>query len=278
MVNPPVGNGGVVPEVEARIGRTVALTRLPEFIAEDPEMWFVMVESLFQRYSVTDKQDRLTHIVPALPPRVAKQLRDVIMKEQTPALYDELKAQLIKRLGISQGEKTNRLLEGEKMGDEKPSEYLRRLQEIGGEIPEHLLQSIWLRGLPDGYRMTMAAQRGQSLENMAEVADNIHETVPTRQAVFETAASQDTSIATALQNLQLEMAKYARNIRSPSEGRRGRSPTPHRSNPQTQSRSGARSRGPRPQGICWYHWIFNEKADKCTQPCNWTPGNAQGSR
>ncbi|XP_044598637.1 uncharacterized protein LOC123274907 [Cotesia glomerata] len=142
MVNGEELNGGNAVTV-------VASQRFPEFVAADPEMWFAMVESQFLRNRIIDKQQQYLQVLSSIPSRYVTEVRDIIMKPLSAALYDELKEQLIKRLSISQEEKTRKLLDGQKMGDEKPSQYLRRLQaQAGSSFPDSLLKTLWLRGLP----------------------------------------------------------------------------------------------------------------------------------
>ncbi|XP_044584896.1 uncharacterized protein LOC123265273 [Cotesia glomerata] len=240
----------------------VASQRLPELVAADPEMWFAMIESQFVRNHITDKQQQYLQVLSSIPSRYATEVRDIIMKPLTAALYDELKVQLIKRLSVSQEEKTRKLLEGEKMGDEKPSQYLRRLQaQAGSSFPDHLLKTLWLRGLPEKYQTAMATQQEKAVTAMAEVADFIHGLLPSRPSIAEVAITRDTQLALTMQQLHLEIAEIKNHLgimnARGSEAefyRRGRSQTPHRGhNSQQRPRSRSLQRGPRPPGMCWYH-------------------------
>ncbi|XP_044591995.1 uncharacterized protein LOC123270122 [Cotesia glomerata] len=229
MVNGEELNGGNAVTV-------VASQRFPEFVAADPEMWFAMVESQFLRNRIIDKQQQYLQVLSSIPSRYVTEVRDIIMKPLSAALYDELKEQLIKRLSISQEEKTRKLLEGEKMGDEKPSQYLRRLQaQAGSSFPDSLLKTLWLRGLPEKYQTAMATQQEKGVTAMAEVADIIHGLLPSRPSISEVAVTQDTQLALAMQQLRLEIAEIKNHLGSMnSRGkeaefyRRGRSQTPHR--------------------------------------------------
>ncbi|XP_044588773.1 uncharacterized protein LOC123267954 [Cotesia glomerata] len=155
------------------------------------------------------------------------------------------------------------------MGDEKPSQYLRRLQaQAGSSFPDSLLKTLWLRGLPEKYQTAMATQQKKGVTAMAEVADIIHGLLPSRPSISEVAVTQDTQLALAMQQLRLEIAEIKNHLGSMnSRGkkaefyRRGKSQTPHRvQNSQEIPRSRSRQRGPRPPDMCWYHWIFADKA------------------
>jgi hypothetical protein len=124
--------------------------RIPDFNAADPEMWFAIVEAYFSKARVIDEQQRYLDVVSSLPPRYACEVRDIIMRPLDNNSYATLKCELIKRLCSSQDEKTRKLLENVVMEDEKPSQYLRRLQALAGSAaPEDLVRTRWMRGLPD---------------------------------------------------------------------------------------------------------------------------------
>lgn len=264
-------------------GTVLPQQRLPEFVASDPEMWFAMVESQFLRNRITDKQQQYLHVLAALPSRYATEVRDIIMKPLTAELYEEMKEQLVKRLSTSQEEKTRKLLESEKMGDEKPSQYLRRLQSHArSSFSDQILKTLWLRGLPQKYQMAMTTQQDKTVTAMAEVADVIHGVLPSRPTVAEASMTNEIQLVVAIQQLRLEVTELRNRLDNQMHEvvntRRGRSQTPHHGQSSPRSRSQSGQRGPRPPGICWYHWIFKEKAEHCTSPCNWTSGNEQGSR
>jgi hypothetical protein len=117
--------------------------RMPEFNASDPEMWFAVVEAYFSKARVMDEQQRYLDVVSSLPPRYASEVRDIIMRPLDNDSYATLKRDLIKRLCSTQEEKTHKLLENVVMEDEKPSQYLRRLQALAGSaVPADLLRTL----------------------------------------------------------------------------------------------------------------------------------------
>lgn len=84
---------------------------------------------------VTTEQEKYTCIANALEPKVAVEVRDMIVTVPETNPYTTLKTQIIKRLSASQEEKTRRLLESEEIGDRKPFKFLRYLQrELKGRI------------------------------------------------------------------------------------------------------------------------------------------------
>ena len=112
--------------------RVTSSLRVPEFNASDPEKWFAVVEANFTKARVTDNEQRYLDVVSSLPPRYASEVRDIIMCPLDNESYTTLKRELIKRLCSTQEEKTLKLLENVVMEDEKPTQYLRRLQALAG--------------------------------------------------------------------------------------------------------------------------------------------------
>lgn len=274
------------------VHQTVTLNmRLPEFVSSDCEMWFAMVESNFIKSGITDSQQRYLNVLAVLPSRYTKDVRDIIMKPLSDNSYDNLKSELIKRLSSSQEEKTRQLLQNVTMGEERPSHFLRRLQSLAGEdVPENLLKTLWLRGLPQAFQATMATQKDKSLADMAEVADAVYEISHARTPVMEVAAAPDSQLVLQFKQLQLEMAalktqlsavighvsEISNKTSEPNyRSRYGRSRS--NSNTRARSRSPSASRDSRLSGLCWYHYRFKGDARKCVQPCSWSSENREGS-
>lgn len=260
--------------------------RFPEFNAADPELWFSIAERYFEALGLNDSRKQYLSVLSAIPTRYANEVRDILMQPLGEEPYKNLKENLVKRLSSSQDEKTRELLENVVMGDEKPSQFLRRLQALAGTaIPDNLLRTLWMRGLPEKIKPTMVTVQDKSITDMAEVADTVYGLLPPRSTVAETskppsAVMADVQQAVHVQQLRFEMAEIKKLLGEIYEGSnsRGRSRTPYRGRSQSRSRSRSESRGPRPTGMCWYHWNFAENAQKCTKPCSWTPENERGSR
>lgn len=166
------------------------------------------------------------------------------------------------------------LLRGEKMGDEKPSQFLRRLQiNAGRTFPDDLFRMIWMQGLPTKFRTTMVTQRDKTLSELADMADDIQEATSSDQNICEVSTSRETELLLAIERLRLEVAEVRQQV--DNRRSRGRSPTPYRG----RKRSNARPHSSQPSDECWYHWKYQDRARKCVPPCKWTPpANAQGSR
>lgn len=116
--------------------------KVPTFIPADPELWFVMLESIFYIAGITQDSTKFGHVLDALDQRYILEVRDVLLRPREEQSYELLKTELIKRLGE---QNTRRRLENEPLGDRQPSQFLRHLRGLAGiECPEDVLQTVWL--------------------------------------------------------------------------------------------------------------------------------------
>lgn len=273
-----------------------ALTvRLPTFNASNPEVWFVMVESQFATAGIKADATKFHHVIGALDPKYVEEILDIISSPENTGNYTLLKKQLIERLSVSQQEKTRKLLEGETVGDKKPSQFLRHLQRLGGKVlTTEMLRSLWLGGLPQNMQIALAAHHDKNVEQLAEMADAIKSATSSATSGFISEATcvnpvipqsnrnDDTeflrSQISALQATVNELVKtnnYLHRSRSRSRGRFGSSQRDQSTNSNYSNHSDYSNDG---TGECWYHHKFGDKARKCKPPCTRPQGNVNGSR
>lgn len=145
-------------------GDVAALSlKLPQYWPEDPQLWLAHVNSRFAVARITSQTQKFNHVVSALPPEIATQLRDLIVSRPVTAPFDTLTSELIQRTTMSEQRRLQLLL-SEELGDRKPSQLLRRLQQLLGEkeatFEQALLRELFLQHLPTSVRMVLATARG----------------------------------------------------------------------------------------------------------------------
>ncbi|XP_011687103.1 PREDICTED: uncharacterized protein LOC105449544 [Wasmannia auropunctata] len=280
--------------------------RMPEFTPADPELWFSIVDRSFQAAGITVDATKFGYALTAIGPRYTVEVRDVIMNPPAENAYETLKAELIKRLSLSQEHKTRRLLEHEEIGDRKPSQFLRHLRSLAGSVVgDGVLRTIWLSRLPAYIQPHLVTRTRDAVDQLADIADAIVEA--TRAPAFQVAetarpaapqtmnpevaateAKFSLQIAQLRLSMQQEMAEQLTAIRKSiealhdtrhDENRYGRDRRRDNRRPHQRPRSRSRSRGHPSNGLCWYHWRFGPEATRCDAPCSaQQSGNATALR
>ena len=106
--------------------------KIATFYLSDVELWFNQIETQFDLHQITDDGERYRLTCAALSGEVASDVRDVLLQPFLTRKYENLKAILIERRGLTTPERVNKVISGEKLGSDIPSRFLRRLQKKAG--------------------------------------------------------------------------------------------------------------------------------------------------
>lgn len=253
--------------------------KLPPFWPADPELWFVQVEAQFACKRITSQKSKFDHVVASLSPDYAAEVRDLLLKPPADSPYTALKEQLTKRTTLSEQRRLQQLFTGEELGDRKPTQLLRRMQQLLGDRPgidPTFLKELFLQRLPQSVRMVLASTpEGTTLSALAEMADKIIEVAAPAVSVaavstrlpdaLPTPPAPEWATAADIADLRSEISQLEKLVRSLSRSRSSRSPhrspTPTAPAPNTDTSNGT---------LCWYHQKFGERARACRSPCSWT--------
>ena len=120
------------------------------------------------------------YIIASLSPEVATEVRDLILQPPPEEPYNRLKEQLIKRTGVSEQRRLQQLLSSEELGDRKPTQLLRRMQQLLGDRSGindgSFFRELFLQRLPTNVRMVLASTNNSvPLDELAQLADKIVE-------------------------------------------------------------------------------------------------------
>ena len=152
-------------------------------------MWFAQVEAQFSTRGITVERTNYDYIIAALSPDTATEVRDLILNPPPDTPYTVLKKELIRirRTAGSNQQKLQKLFNEVELGDQKPSQLLRRMRQLWPceGTNEGLLRELFLQQLPSNVRMVLAPSGEEiSLDNLAEMADRVMEvSVPSVAAV-----------------------------------------------------------------------------------------------
>ncbi|CAN8014992.1 unnamed protein product [Ixodes persulcatus] len=115
----------------------------PRFRTKNEKVWFAQVEAQFLLHRVTSQATRYLHIVSSLPAEVADELEDIHATAPTPnCAYDHLKAAVLARKTASERSRLQHLLSMEELGDQRPSQLLRRMLQLLGDATSDADKSL----------------------------------------------------------------------------------------------------------------------------------------
>ena len=151
--------------------------RIATFYASDVELWFNQIETQFALHQINDDDERYNLTCAALSGEIASDVRDVLLQPFRSNKYDSLKAILIERRGLTTPERVNKVISGEKIGNDIPSRFLRRLQKTAGfgtkaVVGKAVIRQAFIRQMPASIRAHLATQPDSAtLESLAVLAD-----------------------------------------------------------------------------------------------------------
>ena len=164
-----------------------ASIKLPPFWPTDPKVWFAQVEAQFTTRGISTQKTMFDYVISSLIPEFAVEVRDLLLKPPADQPYTILKAQLIKRMAASEQRKLQQLISGEELGDRKPTQLLRHMQQLLGDklgtsADANSFLELFLQRLPSNVQMVLAS--ADSSMNLDKLADKVMEVAtPTISAV-----------------------------------------------------------------------------------------------
>ena len=138
----------------------------------------------------------------SLQPNIAQEVRDLLVHPPTDQPYTQLKDELIKRTSASEQKRLHLLLTAEELGDRKPSQLLRKMQQLLGEnkLEESILKQLFLKRLPSNLQLILAStSEAVNITQLADLADKIVEASEPAASAMSTFPTLPNPAITALQ-------------------------------------------------------------------------------
>jgi len=150
---------------------TVAV-KLPPFWLSDPQIWFAQVEAQFATHGITSQKTMFDYVIASLSPEFATEICDLILKPSGENPYTTLKQQLIKCIAASEQQRLQQLFSTEELGDRKPTQLLRHLQQLAGNMlgfnDGSFIRELFLQHLPSNVGMVLASTQDDTpIEELA---------------------------------------------------------------------------------------------------------------
>ncbi|CAG9571718.1 unnamed protein product [Danaus chrysippus] len=245
-------------------------SRLLPFWREYPRAWFIQFEAVVDPLKTSDDQ-KFRYVLQQLQSSDLQHLTDILYQPPAVDKYQAVKTRLLAAYEKSDVKNFQKLISGLELGDQKPSQLLRKMRELSsGMVTDEGLRIEWLNQLPTQVRVVLSVNTEAALDTLAAMADKMLEYTerPNIAAVSSssatTSSTQYEALAKQIENLTLEVAEL----------RRGRAPYRQYRRPfHSRSRSHSRLRKTskvKPGDATWeckYHFRFGDKAKRCVSPC-----------
>lgn len=240
--------------------------KLPQFWTDSPRLWFAQFEAILAPQKQGEDY-KYNMVISKLPKEVVHQVSDILTNPPSDNKYSTIKERLINCYEESEHRRFHRLLSEMDLGDQKPSQLLRKMKEAGcGNINDDTIRLLWLRQLPASLTAIISVTNNLSLDNLSELADKIYENLTyNKNTTQETSVDINliTNISSQLAAMRIEI-NALRSAREHQPMQRSKFHSRHTSH----SRSRSRHRSSH-NGICYYHNRFKQDSYKCKKPCSW---------
>lgn len=288
--NPTPENGLQVQRQDFQISANQL--KLPPFWNNCPESWFIVAEAQFRASNITTENRRYTHLLASLTPDIIQQVRDLIQNPPDESrLYSCFKEKLLDRLTPNEEQRIASLLYQTEMGDRKPSEFYRHMEQLVGqsnEIGRNTIRKLFLNRLPKPIERSLILLENQPINDQLQIADKLweaeHSQIPkfnsihsanvvkqqtnntgTDSSIIAQLNKEISELKLSMKNLENHFNNNLNEVRKTSrqfsKGRRSYSRSRSRSREWNKSPSQSKD------DLCWYHHKFGQKAIKCYKPC-----------
>lgn len=220
--------------------------------------WFQHFECVLMINRIP-KELQYDHLMASLPLSALGPISTQLKKPPTneEERYNWLKNLLINAHGKSKQERLRQFLSGEKIGDQKPSQFLERLQEIAPEeVGDDIIKEVWWRELSSSCRVIMSTMVNESLEQLATVADAVYKEITESKVATITHVPPKSELS-ELKMLVEQLCSEVRELRSSS---RSKSSSLHHNSP-TKIRETDSTK------VCEFHKKYGNQSRRCRSPC-----------
>jgi hypothetical protein len=231
--------------------------KIPDFWTAHPRLWFAQFESIMAPQRKGD-EDKFHLVISKLGLDALQQVSDILTTPPSTNKYSTVKERLIGSFEESESRQFQKLVSEMELGDQKPSQLLRKMRDLAKKkVPDETLQIMWCGHLPPSVRAVLSISDVKDLDRLAQIADTVMENIRPQHEVAQVSRPDITLLTQKLDQLTLEVAELKRG--QGQNQQRGRSPFRRFGSYRSQSRSNSHSG----RWMCYYHRKFGQKATKC---------------
>lgn len=239
-------------------------TKIPDFWVAHPRLWFAQFESIMKPQKKGD-EDKFHLVVAKLGLDALQQVSDILTEPPTEDKYGTLKTRLIGAFEESESRQFQKLVSEMDLGDQKPSQLLRRMRDLAKrKVPDETLQIMWTGHLPPAVRAVLSISDIKDLDRLAQIADTVMENIRPQVEMAQVCRPDIACLTEKIERLTLEVADL-------KQRRDNSNRSPHR------RRFRSRSRSRNASWICYYHKRFGDDSTKCKdrRNCNFKKSNSE---
>ncbi|XP_052747560.1 uncharacterized protein LOC112043696 [Bicyclus anynana] len=168
---------------EVSVSGVSVSARIPEFWTDLPRHWFIQAEAVLHPQKMSDEA-KFQFVISKLGKDVIQQVTDILVKQPENGKYDTLKTRLLDIYEESENRKVQKLISEMELGDQKPSQLLRKMQELAsGKVTDETLTILWQNHLPGWVRGILTASGLSDINALARMADKVTENAMPIQGV-----------------------------------------------------------------------------------------------
>ncbi|XP_047032027.1 uncharacterized protein LOC124643514 [Helicoverpa zea] len=245
-------------------------SRLLPFWREYPRMWFIQFEAVVEPQKTSD-ENKYRYVLGQLQPTDLQHVTDIVIKPPETKKYEAIKQRLLSVYEQSEVKNFKNLISGLELGNQKPSQLLRRMRELGGNmITEDGIKIEWMNHLPPQMRVVLSVNTDSSLDMLAAMADKMMEYSESANIAAVSSSQPDSAaVNQKIMSAQIQvLSKQLENLTLEISELRSRGRPNHRRYQRSRSRSKSTARHQHdPNRVCYYHYRFGDQARRCVSPC-----------
>jgi hypothetical protein len=250
---------------DARSGSDPGSFTLPPYREDRTTLWFRQAEGLMQFRNITDDYYRVVLVQGALSHAQQDAVAGVLEADPLPSnAYQLLKTELLRLHERSLWDRMEELLNLPTLGGQKATELWSTIQRLRPQDPDQLYRYMLFTRLPADIQLQLAEDKSPG-EQLASRADELLRKAPKKAAAahIAAAAAEENVVAAARPQPAGQKDSHAKRK---FEDRKRKWSSGHGGG------HAAKRRADRPQpwldfGLCFYHFTYGSKADKCEKPC-----------